>query len=68
LPTPQHGSAIRTSVNVSDHLLADLDRVWEAQDLDNWSRAVREATLEDVEAHDDPPETTGEGRGDPRRD
>jgi len=51
---------MRTSVNVPDEVLADFDRVWEDQGIENRSRAVREAMLEYVEAHADLEETSGE--------
>jgi CopG family nickel-responsive transcriptional regulator len=42
---------MRTSFNVPDELLDAFDRVWQAQGIDNRSRAVREAMSEYVEAH-----------------
>lgn len=42
---------MRTSFNIPDPVLAEFDAVWQAQDIDNRSRAVREAMLEYVEAH-----------------
>lgn len=42
---------MRTSLNVPDDLLAEFDRVWQEQGIENRSRAVREAMLEYVEAH-----------------
>jgi CopG family nickel-responsive transcriptional regulator len=51
---------VRTSVNVPDEVLAEFDRVWREQGLDNRSRAVREAMLEYVETHSRLAETTGE--------
>ena len=51
---------MRTSVNVPDEVLAEFDRVWREQGIDNRSRAVREAMLEYVEANSRLAETTGE--------
>ena len=51
---------MRTSVNVPDEVLAEFDRAWQEQGIDNRSRAVREAMLEYVEAHSRLAETTGE--------
>jgi len=51
---------VRTSVNVPDEVLAEFDRVWREQGIDNRSRAVREAMLEYVEANSRLAETTGE--------
>jgi CopG family nickel-responsive transcriptional regulator len=51
---------VRTSVNVPDEVLAEFDRAWQEQGIDNRSRAVREAMLEYVEAHSRLAETTGE--------
>jgi CopG family nickel-responsive transcriptional regulator len=51
---------MRTSLNVPDDLLAEFDRVWREQGVDNRSRAVREAMLEYVESHSRLAETTGE--------
>ncbi|AGN00246.1 transcriptional regulator [Salinarchaeum sp. Harcht-Bsk1] len=45
------GASVRTSLNVPDDLLAEFDEVWQAQGIENRSRAVREAMLEYVEAH-----------------
>ncbi|EMA21680.1 putative nickel responsive regulator [Haloarcula amylolytica JCM 13557] len=42
---------MRTSVNIPEGLLAEFDRVWREQDLENRSRAVREAMEEYVERH-----------------
>jgi len=42
---------MRTSFKIPDAVLAEFDAVWEAQDIDNRSRAVREAMLEYIEAH-----------------
>ncbi len=42
---------MRTSFSIPDDVLEAFDRVWQEQDLENRSRAVREAMLEYVEAH-----------------
>jgi CopG family nickel-responsive transcriptional regulator len=42
---------MRTSLNISTEVLAEFDAVWQAEDIDNRSRAVREAMLEYIEAH-----------------
>lgn len=42
---------MRTSVNIPDSVLAEFDAVWQAEDIDNRSRAVREAMLEYTEKH-----------------
>ena len=42
---------MRTSVNVPESLLNEFDAVWQAQDIDNRSRALREAMLEYVESY-----------------
>jgi CopG family nickel-responsive transcriptional regulator len=51
---------MRTSVNIPDDVLDEFDRVWREQDLDNRSRAIREAMLEYVEAHSRLEDTRGE--------
>lgn len=51
---------MRTSFNIPDEVLEAFDRVWRDQGLDNRSRAVREAMLEYVEAHERLEETAGE--------
>lgn len=51
---------MRTSFNIPDEVLAEFDRVWEEQGLDNRSRAVREAMLEYIEGHSRLEETSGE--------
>ena len=51
---------MRTSVNVPDEVLAEFDRAWQEQEIDNRSRAVREAMLEYVESHSRLAETSGE--------
>lgn len=40
---------MRTSMNVPESVLAEFDAVWEDQDIDNRSRAIREAMREYVE-------------------
>ncbi|MFB6121033.1 MAG: CopG family ribbon-helix-helix protein [Halobacteriaceae archaeon] len=42
---------MRTSFNVPNDLVAEFDRVWRDEGIDNRSRAVREAMREHVEAH-----------------
>jgi CopG family nickel-responsive transcriptional regulator len=42
---------MRTSFNVPDDLVAEFDRVWQEEGLDNRSRAVREAMQEYIESH-----------------
>ena len=42
---------MRTSFNVPDELVAEFDRVWQEEGLDNRSRAVREAMQEYIESH-----------------
>lgn len=51
---------MRTSFSIPDAVLAEFDAVWQAQDIDNRSRAVREAMLEYVEAHSRLGEQSGE--------
>ncbi|MHB9286270.1 CopG family ribbon-helix-helix protein [Halobacteriales archaeon Cl-PHB] len=51
---------MRTSFNIPDDVLEAFDRVWQEQGLENRSRAVREAMLEYVEAHERLASTTGE--------
>jgi CopG family nickel-responsive transcriptional regulator len=42
---------MRTSFNIPDGTVAEFDRVWRAEGIDNRSRAVREAMREYIEAH-----------------
>jgi CopG family nickel-responsive transcriptional regulator len=42
---------MRTSFNIPDDVLAEFDRVWQEEGIDNRSRAVREAMREYIEAH-----------------
>jgi CopG family nickel-responsive transcriptional regulator len=42
---------MRTSLNISDGLLATFDETWQREDLDSRSRAVREAMQEYIEGH-----------------
>lgn len=42
---------MRTSFNIPDDVVEEFDRVWQEQDLENRSRAVREAMLEYIESH-----------------
>lgn len=51
---------MRTSFNIPDDLLAEFDRVWGEQGIENRSRAVREAMQEYVEEHSRLDDTTGE--------
>ncbi|MEZ3116687.1 CopG family ribbon-helix-helix protein [Halobaculum sp. MBLA0147] len=51
---------MRTSLNVSEELLAEFDAVWEAEGIDSRSRALREAMAEYVERHSRLGETEGE--------
>jgi CopG family nickel-responsive transcriptional regulator len=51
---------MRTSFNIPDDLVAEFDRVWEEEGIENRSRAVREAMREYVERHSRLEDTTGE--------
>lgn len=51
---------MRTSFNIPDEVVEEFDRVWREQELENRSRAVREAMLEYIESHSRLEETTGE--------
>ncbi|WP_224449922.1 CopG family ribbon-helix-helix protein [Haloprofundus salilacus] len=51
---------MRTSFSIPDDVVEEFDRVWREQELENRSRAVREAMLEYIEAHSRLEETTGE--------
>jgi CopG family nickel-responsive transcriptional regulator len=51
---------MRTSFNISDDLLAEFDQVWNEQNLESRSRAVREAMQEYIEAHARLEAATGE--------
>ncbi|MCL7417500.1 MAG: CopG family transcriptional regulator [Halalkalicoccus sp.] len=51
---------MRTSFNIPDDVLAEFDRVWHEQEIENRSRAVREAMQEYIESHSRLEETTGE--------
>jgi CopG family nickel-responsive transcriptional regulator len=51
---------MRTSFNVPDELVAEFDRVWQDEGLDNRSRAVREAMQEYIESHSRLEELAGE--------
>ncbi|MEE6209468.1 CopG family transcriptional regulator [Salarchaeum sp. III] len=42
---------MRTSFNIPDEVVAEFDRIWQDEALENRSRAVREAMLEYIEAH-----------------
>lgn len=51
---------MRTSFNIPDDVVEEFDRVWQAEGMENRSRAVREAMLEYIEAHTRLEDTTGE--------
>ncbi|WP_302080749.1 CopG family ribbon-helix-helix protein [Salinibaculum rarum] len=51
---------MRTSFNIPDDVVEEFDRVWQQEDLENRSRAVREAMQEYIESHSRLEETTGE--------
>ncbi|AUV81672.1 CopG family transcriptional regulator [Salinigranum rubrum] len=51
---------MRTSFNIPDEVVEEFDQVWKEQELENRSRAVREAMLEYIESHSRLEETTGE--------
>ena len=51
---------MRTSFNIPDEVVAEFDRVWQDEGIDNRSRAVREAMQEYIEAHSRLESTTGE--------
>ncbi|MFC7138468.1 CopG family ribbon-helix-helix protein [Halosimplex aquaticum] len=51
---------MRTSFNIPDEVVEEFDRVWQEQEIENRSRAVREAMLEYIEAHSRLEETAGE--------
>ncbi|WP_380676350.1 CopG family ribbon-helix-helix protein [Salinigranum sp. GCM10025319] len=51
---------MRTSFNIPDDVVEEFDRVWREQELENRSRAVREAMLEYIESHSRLEETTGD--------
>jgi CopG family nickel-responsive transcriptional regulator len=51
---------MRTSFNIPDEVVAEFDRVWQEEGIENRSRAVREAMLAYVEAHSRLESTTGE--------
>lgn len=51
---------MRTSFNIPDEVVAEFDRVWRDEGIDNRSRAVREAMLEYIEAHSRLEDTAGE--------
>ena len=42
---------MRTSFNIPDAVVDEFDDVWQAEGLDNRSRAVREAMQEYIESH-----------------
>ncbi|GAB3664766.1 CopG family ribbon-helix-helix protein [Halopiger thermotolerans] len=51
---------MRTSFNIPDDVVEEFDRVWQEQEIENRSRAVREAMLEYIESHSRLEETAGE--------
>ena len=51
---------MRTSFSIPDDVVAEFDRVWQEEGIENRSRAVREAMLAYVEAHSRLESTTGE--------
>ncbi|MFD1587690.1 CopG family ribbon-helix-helix protein [Halorientalis brevis] len=51
---------MRTSFNIPDEIVDEFDRVWQAEGMENRSRAVREAMLEYIEVHTRLEDTTGE--------
>jgi CopG family nickel-responsive transcriptional regulator len=51
---------MRTSFSIPDSVVDEFDRVWQKEDIDNRSRAVREAMLEYIEYHSQLENTTGE--------
>ena len=51
---------MRTSFNIPDDVVEEFDRVWQEQELENRSRAVREAMSEYIESHSRLEETAGD--------
>jgi CopG family nickel-responsive transcriptional regulator len=51
---------MRTSLNVSEEVLAAFDDTWQAEGLDSRSRAIREAMREYVESHAELESAAGE--------
>jgi CopG family nickel-responsive transcriptional regulator len=51
---------MRTSFNIPDEVVEEFDQVWQAEGIDNRSRAVREAMQEYIEAHSQLESTSGE--------
>ena len=51
---------MRTSFNIPDEVVSEFDRVWQAEGIDNRSRAVREAMQEYIESHSRLEATSGE--------
>jgi CopG family nickel-responsive transcriptional regulator len=56
----REGSLVRTSFNIPDELVAEFDRVWQSEGLDNRSLAVREAMQEYIESHSRLEDMTGD--------
>ena len=50
---------MRTSFNIPDEVVAEFDRVWNEQGMENRSRAVREAMQEYIESHTRLEDTSG---------
>jgi len=50
---------MRTSFSIPDDVVAEFDRTWQEEGIENRSRAVREAMLEYVETHSRLEDTTG---------
>ncbi|SFS99781.1 CopG family ribbon-helix-helix protein [Halostagnicola kamekurae] len=51
---------MRTSFNIPDDVVEEFDQVWQEQELENRSRAVREAMLEYIESHSRLEDTSGD--------
>ncbi|PCR90694.1 CopG family ribbon-helix-helix protein [Natrinema ejinorense] len=51
---------MRTSFNIPDEIVAEFDRVWTEEGIENRSRAVREAMSEYIESHSRLEERAGE--------
>ena len=51
---------MRTSFSIPDGTVEEFDQVWQAEGIDNRSRAVREAMQEYIEAHTGLEATSGE--------
>jgi CopG family nickel-responsive transcriptional regulator len=51
---------MRTSFSIDDEIVEEFDSVWREQGLESRSRAVREAMLEYIEAHQNLEQTSGD--------